>query len=275
MRLIARTIVFLRYLIVPAWIAAAILVSVNLPSVFGSEQSELGSLLPRDSEAIAVEEEATEVFGIPVLSRTMVVAHQPREFSLEQGTATARWLTAIDERPEGRGQLRAVPLLDAPGLLESKRLGSTLVVFLYVDPELGESEAADLADGFAARLQRVSGAASVDVSGAVPASRAETKIANDYLLWVELATVLLVAGILAFYVRSAGIPLLGLGTVAIAYQLADHILGWASERYGVSIPREVDPVIVALLFGILTDYLVFFVSDFRRHLGEGSAPARR
>lgn len=269
MRFIARAIVFLRYLIVPAWIAGAILASVSLPSIFSSEQSELGSLLPRDSEAIAVEEEAIQVFGIPVLSRTMVVAHEPGNFTVKQGTAAARLLTAIDEQPEGQGHLRAVPLLDAPGLLESKRLGSTLVVFLYVDPELRESEQADVVDGFAERLQRVTGAESVHVTGAVPASRAETSIANDDLLWVELATVLLVVAILAAYFRSAGIPLLGLGTVAIAYQVADHVLGWASERYGISIPREVDPVIVALLFGILTDYLVFFVSDYRRHLNEG------
>ncbi|HET9676180.1 MAG TPA: MMPL family transporter, partial [Solirubrobacterales bacterium] len=30
-----------------------------------------------------------------------------------------------------------------------------------------------------------------------------------------------------------------------------------------------DPVIIALLFGVLTDYLVFFASDYRRHLQEG------
>lgn len=269
MRLAARTIVFLRFLIVPAWIAAAVLASVHLPSVFGSEQSELGSLLPRDSRAIAVEEEAIQIFGIPVLSRTIVVAHQPRGFAPHEGAAAARFLAAVDEQPQGQGHLRAVPLLDAPGLLESRRLGSTLVVYLYVDPELGESEQADTVDRFASRLQRVSGAASVHVTGAVPASRAETSIANDDLLWVELATVVLVVAILAFYFRSVGIPLLGLGTVAIAYQVADHLLGWASERYGISIPREVDPVIVALLFGILTDYLVFFASDYRRHLNEG------
>jgi putative drug exporter of the RND superfamily len=268
-RLIARAIVFLRFLLVPAWIAVAILLSVNLPSIFSSEESELGSLLPRDSQAIAVEEEAIQVFGIPVLSRTMVVAHEPGDFSVKQGTAAARFLSAVDEQPEGTEQLRAVPLLDAPGLLESKRLGSTLVVFLYVDPSLREAEQAEVVDSFAAKLQRVTNAESVHVTGAVPASRAETNLANDDLLWVELATVALVVGILALYFRAVGIPLLGLGTVAIAYQVADHVLGWASERYGISIPREVDPVIIALLFGILTDYLVFFVSDYRRHLNEG------
>jgi putative drug exporter of the RND superfamily len=266
---LAWLIVALRYLIVPAWIVGAVWLSLNLPSIFGSEASDLGSLLPRDSKALKVEEAAIETFGLPVLSRTMVVAHEPGNFSLQQGEAAARFIGRVDEAPSETAALRAVPLLDAPGLLESKRLGSTLVVYLYLDPELPESLQAEVAERFASELQATTKAQTVHVTGAVPASRAETNIANDDLLWVELATIALVVAILALYFRSVGIPLLGLGTVAIAYQMADHVLGWASERYSISIPREVDPVIIALLFGVLTDYLVFFVSDYRRHLQEG------
>ncbi len=269
MSILARIIVALRYLIFPAWIATAVWVSFSLPSIFGSEAAELGSLLPRDSAAIEVEERGIAVFGLPVLSRTMVVAHDPDRFSAEQGEEAARLIGRVDRAPGWKTELRAVPLLDAPGLLESRRLGSTLVVYLYLDPELPESLQSEAAERFAAELGEATGAESVHVTGAVPASRAETSIANEHLLWVEVATVLLVVAILALYFRSVGIPLLGLGTVAIAYQVADHVLGWASERYSVSIPREVDPVIVALLFGVLTDYLVFFVSDYRRHLEEG------
>jgi len=267
--MLARLIVALRFLIVPAWIAAAVWISFSLPSVFNSEANDLGSLLPSNSKAIQVEEKGIETFGLPVLSRTMVVAHQPGDFSVDQGKAAARFITSVDERPDGSAELRAVPLLDAPGLLESKRLGSTLVVFLYVDPALTENEQTAVVDGFAGELQQATGAETVHVTGAVPASRAETNIANRDLLWVTAATIALVVVILALYFRSVGIPLLGLGTVAIAYQVADHVLGWGSERYGISIPREVDPVIVALLFGVLTDYLVFFASDYRRHLQEG------
>ncbi|HET9591810.1 MAG TPA: MMPL family transporter, partial [Solirubrobacterales bacterium] len=267
--MLARLIVGLRFLIVPAWIAGAIWVAFSLPSIFGAEANDLGSLLPKNSGAIQVEEEGIETFGLPVLSRTMVVAHQPGDFSVDQGKAAARFIATVDGKPEGSARLRAVPLLDAPGLLESKRLGSTLVVYLYVDPALSENEQTDAVDGFASELQRATGAPTVHVTGAVPASRAETNIANDDLIWVTVATIALVVIILALYFRSIGIPLLGLGTVAIAYLITDHLLGWASQRYSISIPREVDPVVVALLFGVLTDYLVFFASDYRRHLNEG------
>src|SRR5215203_4496488 len=185
MKILARVIVALRFLIVPAWIAGAVLVSIHLPSIFASGASDVGSFLPDDSAAIQVEEEALEKFGTPVLSRTMVVAHDPDEFSPEQGKAAAELISSIDEQPIGRIHLRAVPLLDAPGLLESERLGTTLVVFLFVDPLLGESEEIEAVDGFAADLRQATDAPAVEVTGAVPGTRAETTIANDYQLWVE------------------------------------------------------------------------------------------
>src|SRR6476469_4437642 len=105
--MLARLIVALRFLIVPAWIAAAIWISFSLPSIFGSEASELGSLLPRNSKALEVEEEAIETFGLPVLSRTMVVAHEPDHFSRTQGEAAARFIGRVDDAPDSQAKLRA------------------------------------------------------------------------------------------------------------------------------------------------------------------------
>jgi RND superfamily putative drug exporter len=265
---IGRAIVWLRFLIVAAWIAGVLLATMHLPSVFDSESGELGSLLPRSSAALEVERRAIHTFGLPLLSRTMVVAHNPGGFSPAQTAAASRYVAATD-RNEGPEAIRAVPLTDAPGLLASHRTATTLVVYLYIDPSLGESDSQAAAERFAAGLKRVSGAEAVPVSGALPATRAETDIANRDILWVELATVLLVVAILAFYFRSLGVPLLGLGTVAVAYLVADRVLGWIAARYGLSIPREAEPVIIALIFGTLTDYLVFFVSGYRQRLQEG------
>jgi RND superfamily putative drug exporter len=271
---VARIVVWLRYLVLPAWIFAALLASTQLPSIFNAETSELGSLLPRSSQAIEVERRAIETFGLPLLSRTIVIAHEPSGFGPEQEAAATRYIGSIDKRGEG-ASVRAVPLLDAPGVLGARSYGSTLVVFLYMDPALSESESGEAASGFASGLKRATGAAEAEVTGALPATRAETDIANRDILWVELATILLVVGILAFYFRSIGVPLLGLASVAIAYQLADHVLGWMGERFGLEIPREVEPVVIALLFGTLTDYVVFFASDYRRRVsaGESSVPA--
>ena len=270
---VARAVVWLRFLIVPAWIAGVVFAGLHLPSAFESETGGPGSLLPTSSRAIEVEKNAIETFGTPLLSRTIVVAHRPQGFDAPALAASGRYITATDRR-EGKASIRAVPLLDAPGLLAAHKSATTFVVYLYVRPSLGESESQDIAEEFASGLQSASGASEVKVTGALPATRAETSIAKSHLLWVEVATVALVLGILGFYFGSIGVPLLALATVGIAYLGVDRVLGWVAQRYGLSISSEVEPVIVALLFGILTDYLVFFVSGYRRRLRAGTESLR-
>src|SRR3954465_7724725 len=112
--MLARLIVALRFLLVPAWIVGAVWVSFNLPSIFAAEANDLGSLLPRNSKAVEVEERGIEVFGLPVLSRTMVVAHEPDNFSLDQGKAAARFIGRVDGGPHPRGGPRAGRRARAP-----------------------------------------------------------------------------------------------------------------------------------------------------------------
>jgi putative drug exporter of the RND superfamily len=264
-----RAIVWLRFLIVAAWIAAAAMAVSHLPSAFEAEAGELGSLLPHSSEALEVEEQAIETFGLPLLSRTMVVARQPRGFSAAEVSAAARYVAAAD-RSRGPHSVKAVPLVDARRILGSGSTGTTIVAYLYLDPDLSEEESQESAERFAAGFGRATSAPLVKVTGALPGTRSETEIAESNLIWVELATALLVVAILALYFRSPGVPLLGLATVAVAYLCADRVLGWIAERYGLSIPREAEPVIVALIFGVLTDYLVFFVSGYRQRVRQGA-----
>jgi RND superfamily putative drug exporter len=264
-----RAIVWLRFLVLPAWIAATVIAVTHLPSAFEAEAGELGNLLPRSSSALEVERRTIETFGLPLLSRTMVVAREPGGFSAAQASSAARYIAAAD-RSEGPRAVKAVPLADTPGALGAGGTATTLVAYLYLDPALSEDESQESAERFAAGLERATSAPVVKVTGALPGTRSETEIAESHLIWVELVTALLVIAILALYFRSLGVPLLGVSTVAIAYLCADRVLGWIAERYGLSIPREAEPVIVALIFGVLTDYLVFFVSGYRQRLRQGA-----
>jgi RND superfamily putative drug exporter len=272
-RRIARGIVWLRFPIVAAWIAAVVLATMHLPSAFESEDADAGSLLPHSSKAIEVERKALKTFGLPLLSRTMVVARRPQGFDAGEVGAASRFIARIDSS-EGPKAIRAVPLVDAPGLLASKKTGTTLVVYLYLEPSLSESEQQDAAEEFAAGLRTATGADEVKVTGALPATRAETNVANSHILWVEVATVILVVGILAFYFGSVGVPLLALAAVGVAYLGVERALGWVGSQAGLAFSSEVEPVIVGLLFGVLTDYLVFFVSGYRQRLREGREPLK-
>jgi RND superfamily putative drug exporter len=262
---LGRAIVWARLFVIAAWIAGALLATSRLPSGLGSEEAELGSLLPRSSQAVEVEKKALATFGFPLISRSMVVAHKDGGFDAGDGAAALRYIAATDR---GESGLKAVPFGAEGRPLEGGRIGDTLLVYLYAAEE---DEAVSGGEDFAAGLRRATGAETAHLTGALPAAAAESNLVEEHLLWVEIATVVLVVGILALYFRSLVIPLLCLAGVALAYLVSDRLLGVVAEQFDLAVPEEVQPVIIALLFGVLTDYLVFFVSGFRARLRQGAS----
>jgi RND superfamily putative drug exporter len=252
--------------VIAAWIAGAILATSQLPSGLGSEAAELGSLLPRSSEAVEVEEKSLGTFGFPLISRSMVVARKEGGFSAADTAAALRLVARTDR---GESGLKAVPFAAEGKPLEGGAVGDTFLVYLY-DAESDETVPAS--EDFATGLRKATGADTTHVTGALPAAAAESSLVEEHLLWVEIATVVLVVGILAFYFRSLVIPLLCLAGVGFAYLVSDRLLGLVAEQFNLPIPEEVQPVIIALLFGVLTDYLVFFVSGFRQRMQRGASP---
>jgi RND superfamily putative drug exporter len=260
-----------RLLVVVGWILAAVLAVALLPSIFASGGGSLGNLLPSSSRAVVAEKRALEEFGLPFVSPTLVVAHADGRLTPAQAKAAARYIGEVDGGAK-KMPVRALPLLQLAELLSSAGARSTMLGYLYLQPGLGEAHRQALVGRFVRGLRRATGIADVQITGPVPAGWAQQRIGNQRLLWLELATVAIVVFILAFYFRAVFVPLVGLATVGVAYLVAAHVLGWASTHLGVTVPSEVDPVIVALLFGTLTDYVVFFVSGWRRRLAAGVEP---
>jgi RND superfamily putative drug exporter len=70
--------------------------------------------------------------------------------------------------------------------------------------------------------------------------------------------------------RSAGAPLAALACAGTAYLLAVRTVAWGAQRMGVSLPPDLEPVLVVLLLGVTTDYSVFFLDGMRGRLAEGA-----
>ena len=120
-------------------------------------------------------------------------------------------------------------------------------------------------------------AAVVGVTGAAPAREAQFHEIEQALPLIEAASVVLIAVIVALAFRSIGAPLVALATAGIAYTIAMRVLPWLGERANVTVPKEIEPVVVVLLLGLVTDYSIFFLSATRRRLraGDERLPAAR
>ena len=263
----------LAYVIPLAWIALAIWASLNLPSIAQSAGA-LGDLTAPNAPAIAAQRLDARLFGVPAISRVAVVQHAPGGLSSPVLQATAAQAAALDQHRAATvppGLLGALPIVDQPGLVPASRQArTTAITYLVFDPALDWEVQVAGARQYADQLARTPGSSVVGVTGVVPARLEQGTAILSRLTLIEVATVVLIALVVGLTFRSIGAPLVTLGAGIVAYVVAAHVVAWFGQRTGTSAPQELQPLMIVLLLGIVTDYSIFFLSGFRRHLRAGA-----
>ncbi len=263
-----------RFAVVAFWVIAAIGAGVFLPTPEEAETGSLGELVATDAEAINAEVRAAELFDFPVLSRTIVVQRNSRGLSADEIVRSTRTLIQLNQ-----GTLEGTDAV-AFGLGTSNALGeppfsrersTTYLTYLFFPPEIGPGSRTRLAKEYGERNLIREPGTYTGVTGAAPARAEQFRVIADALPLVEIFTIALVCLVMGLHFRSLGAPLLNLAAIAVAYLVSVRSVASIGEAIGVVVPREVEPVLVALLFGVVTDYSIFFLSRFRERLAGGMA----
>ncbi len=268
-RAFSRIVVGLRWLIVPAWIAAALACAVYLPSLGAGEPLALGGLVPGDAEALRVGQREAEVFKLPLTADTVVVQRKADGLTNEaQAKAVARALQVSKAPQDPKGIAFALPISNAGGLFPgSRERGTTLLTYLFFGPEASLVDRVVAADRLAAQIPPEDGL--VGVTGPAPARYRQFQEIDSHLEFVEAATVAVVLLVVGLTFKALGAPLLTLFAAAISFMVSRGLIPWVGDRLGVTVPEEVEPLVVALTLGIVTDYAVFYLAGYRRRLLEG------
>ena len=310
----AFVVVSLRYFIVGGWAAVAVLAIMFLPPLSATSTGGLSQLVPPGSAAARAEADAARLFGFPIDAAVAVVQRDPRglpvatrDRALRQALSADRQLPGQPDRsaqfaqaaaalaaagqaeaarilsgppspaPPGGipGLAGAFPLPNAEGLLKgTNEHSTTIITFLYFRPGTSFGAQTAGAGRYASwYLGRPSNHV-VGVTGPVPAEYEQSQVIGRYILWVELFTVLAIALIVGLRFRSVGAPLAALACAATAYVLAVRVVVWLAGRMGVTLPPDLDPVLVVLLLGVTTDYAVFFLDGMRARVAGGEPRVR-
>jgi RND superfamily putative drug exporter len=269
-RLFARLVVSLRWLVLAGWVAAAAASLLFLPGLGGGQPLALGGLVPDDAEAIRVGQRSAEFFRLPLTAETVVVQRDPDGLSTgAQARVVARAL-ATSRRPTDPEEIAfALPVTNTLGLFPSSReRGTTALTYLFFGREASLPDQVEQANAYAARISRADDAL-VGVTGPAPARFRQFQEIDSHLELVEVATVLLILIVVGFTFRALGAPLLTLFAAAVAFIVSGGVIPRVGERLDVTVPEEVEPLVVALTLGIVTDYAVFYLAGYRRRLREG------
>ena len=303
----AFVVVSLRYLIVGGWAAAVVLAVMFLPPLSATSSGGLSDLIPPGSAAAHAESDAARLFGFPIDAAVAIVQRDPHGMPAATRDRAIRQAIAVDRRLSGQstGQLAAAaaalasagqpdvarilsgpvspgppggipglagayPLPNTAGLLRGTNEQSTTVItFLSFRPGTSFGAQTAGADAYVHWFLNRPADHVVGVTGPVPAEYDQSQIIGKDILWVELFTVLAIALIVGLRFRSVGAPLATLACAATAYLIAVRIVVWLAARMGVTLPPDLDPVLVVLLLGVTTDYTVFFLDGMRARVAGG------
>ncbi|GGL92941.1 hypothetical protein GCM10011594_10960 [Nakamurella endophytica] len=256
-----------RWFILVAWVALTFAVSAALPSTGPGGGGEIGSLLPRDSPAVATLQRSLAQFAVPVLSETSVVVHDPAGLSLLTRADVALWalahVQAADDGavPSGPGHIvAAVPIPVATA--------QTAVTYLYLSGGTGQLDGVGLAQQYAAHFHNQASVQTF-VAGVSPAQVRQSHYLTDYLGYFETATLVLITVVVAAAFRSVVAPLAVLAVAGLGYLVAVRLLGLLAAALGFAMPEQIQPLLAALLIGVVTDYCVLFFFGFRDQLQQG------
>jgi RND superfamily putative drug exporter len=262
----ARAVVAARWFILAFWLAAVALAAVYLPSL-GSNGGAVADIVPKDAPALKAQTEAIHLFGVPVGSDVVTVLRRPTGLTSQDVARNADAArTALTAARQPAEPLRGViPLVNTPGAGWQER-NTTILDYLLVAPSANLADRQKIAQGFA----RASGA--TGVTGSAIAQLDQFSDIEDVLPWITIATILVIALVVVAYFRSLLAPLVTLGTAGLAYVVAIHVLAWGGERTDTTIPQEIEPLLIVLLLGLVTDYSVFLLAEMRRQLRLGEEP---
>ncbi|MGS0687392.1 MMPL family transporter [Nakamurella sp. GG22] len=257
-----------RWLIVVGWVALALLLPPAAPSAEGTIGSDVGTLLPADSPAVTAQQRSLEKFAVPLISQVSIVVHDPAGLTLlTQADVALFALSFVKANQEGRtppGPAQIIGAVPVPGVTPD-----TAVTYLYTSPGTAPKDTVALANGYAAHFANQ---ASVQtwVTGVLPGQLAQRVYLYSRLDFVEIATLALVALVVAFVFRSFTAPLAVLAVAGLGYVVSLRLLRVLADRLGFPLPDELRPLLAALLIGVVTDYCVLFLFAFRDHLVRGA-----
>ena len=267
-------VVALRHVLVLLWLVLAAAAYLTMPGPGEARSAALGSLVPADAAALDVHRRSAQLFRFPVLSNTVVVQRDEEGLSAATQARVVERARAIAEReyPELLSVPFALPVTNALGLFPgAPEENTTALTFLYYEPGLGLSARTRLANWFMDVRVDHEDDALVGKTGIVPARIEQSRVIRDALPRVQLGTVILIALVIGLTFRGLAAPLVMLGAVGIAFQVALRLVAWGAETAGLAVPQEAEPVMLVLLLGLVANYSIFLLAGLRHRLHEGEA----
>ena len=259
------------WIVIGAWIVAGVLVIILSPQIVTFTSNNNSSFLPSSYESVEASQVAAKYFpsqaeasGIIVVSAAdggvLTSTDQQKVAGLAQ-SLTADKIPSVET-------VATSPLY----LSTNQKVQLVQVVFKGQAGDPGPNSAVvsvrDKTDQFLAGsglIGRLTGNAAISVDSTNAFDSAE--------LIITIATVVLILLLLGIVFRSVLISLLPIIVIGAVHQMAQAFTADLADWFHFLLGPELAPLLVVVMFGVGTDYIVFILFRYREHLANGEPPA--
>ncbi|TDD95873.1 MMPL family transporter [Actinomadura rubrisoli] len=254
--------------VIAVWAVAAIGVIVLSPGLPTSNDES--DFLPGKYESVKAEKVRDKAFPDTFAPGAVIVVRR----------ADGRPLTTADsERAAGlAASVQAARIPDIAGLVAGppspNRLVQTISVRMPKDVATDSPEAGDAVKVLRGELdRRTSGTGLLArTTGAAAATLDDKEASGDADALIMIATLALILILLLAIFRSPVTALLPIAVLAVLSQVANGLIASAVKALGLKADSSASQLLIVVLFGVGTDYILFLLFRYRERLRAGDDP---
>ncbi|MBM9459735.1 MMPL family transporter [Nocardioides sp. zg-536] len=272
---LGRFVTRFRWFVIAAWLLLAVVVSASAPALESTQDNS--EFLPEHYESVQALALQEEKFSDAFSPGAILVVEREDGGELTAADQAAVGTLATQLAPE-LGTKTFQPLVIAQDEQGKPNLSPDAKVMFAVIPLAEDASGYDaqaFEDGQALRdaIDELTEDTGLEVraTGTVPQGLDSQESGERALLVVGIATIVLIVGLLALIFRSVLICLLPLVTVGIVSVIATGVIGWANAAFDLKADSSVEQILVVVLYGVGTDYILFFLFRHRERLRQGAS----
>lgn len=265
---LGRFVVHRPWWVVAAWVLLAVVVIATAPGL--PKSTDESDALPRDYESIQAATLGQQAFP-SAFSPSMIVVFE-RADGGKLTKADADKVSQVVTDLSGK-HLKDIEAIVPPPAAE----GAPVAISALKMPQLSGSNAQELTSSAKAfRTELQAAVAGTDLkagtTGTVAQQLDSQEASSNSQGIVGIATVLLILVLLLLIFRSPIIALLPIILIGVVSQIANGLIAWVVKLFGMQADSSISSILIVVLFGVGTDYILFLMFRYRERLRAGDEP---
>ncbi|MEU8167786.1 MMPL family transporter [Micromonospora sp. NPDC049004] len=254
--------------VIAGWVLAAAAIILTTPSLSDITSADQESFLPRSYESVQATELGQKAFPQQATATAVIVVKR----------ADGQKLTPADEAKVGQlaQELKArnIPhtsgyLTGPPAVAPDK---SVQIINVGLDaPTPDDPTLLDAVRDLRADIgpELANSGLSAGVAGDVASFVDNEDTFNNAFAVVGIATIILIIGLILIIFRSPIAALLPVVVVGVVLSITTGLVAAAGKAFDLSVSQDLQTILLIVLFGIGTDYILFLLFRYRERLRAG------